>query len=326
MKSLILLSGNLLLFLLSFQVATCQQTKKANQVVQGPKHIWTIEWSYDGKFIAVGGDDSTIWIFNGADYKLYRSFKTNSMVKCMSWHPKENLLAISNMKGVQFLDMSTEKLKEAEEIKAGGRGIGWNFSGELLALADGYGVVQVMNKEGKILRSIRKHNRKSYLSLDWHPSKNIIVTGGDEIILFDTSGRQLNLITVREQYTGILSVKWHPSGEFFASGDYGHEKEGKPTLLQFWKPDGTKLVEKKGHHEEIRNLRWSKDGKFVATAADALRIWDTKGKLLWEGASETNLWGIAWSRNDKFIITGTYSDGIVKLWNSHAKLVKVVSE
>ena len=75
---------------------------------------------------------------------------------------------------------------------------------------------------------------------------------------------------MREQYTGILTVKWHPSGKFFASGDYGHEKEGKPTLLQYWKEDGTKHKEMNGHHEEIRNLRWSADGKYVATAADAI--------------------------------------------------------
>jgi WD40 repeat protein len=291
-----------------------------------PSGIWTTEWSNDGKYIAVAGDDSTIWIYDGKNYNLYKSFRSNSMVKGVRWHPKEHLLAIANMKGVQLLDLETETITTVEGIKNGGRGIAWNYTGELIGLADGRGMVQIMDKKGKVLRSIPKHDKKSYLAIDWHPSKNIIVTAGDEIILFDTSGRQLNMFRVRKEYTGILTVKWHPSGEFFASGDYGHEKEGKPTLLQFWKEDGTKLKEMSGHHQEIRNLRWSADGKYVATAADSLRIWDKEGKLLYTGATEENLWGIAWSKDGKFIVTGAFADGKVKLWNNRAQFIKELSK
>jgi WD40 repeat protein len=311
-----------------FNMATCQQantvgihnTETGN--TGNPKSIWTTEWSSDGKYVAVGGDDSLVWIYNTTDFRLYKWFRTNSMVKGLRWHPKENLLAIANMKGVQLLDMNTGMMTTIQGLKGGGRGIGWNYTGELLGLADGYGVVRIFDKKGQLIRSIPKQDTKSYLSLDWHPSENIILTGGDEIILFDTAGHQLSMIKVREQYTGILSVKWHPSGDFFASGDYGHESEGKPTLLQFWKPDGTKLKEMKGHHQEIRNLRWSNDGKYVATAADALRIWNTTGDLLFTGAVENNLWGIAWSKDDRFIITGSFAEGKVKLWNNRAQLIR----
>jgi WD40 repeat protein len=78
----------------------------------------------------------------------------------------------------------------------------------------------------------------------------------------------------------------------------------------------------KGHHQEIRNLRWSNDGKHLATAADALRIWNTNGDLLHTGATENNLWGVAWSRDDRFIITGTFTDGKVKLWDNQARLIR----
>ena len=313
-----------LLFLL-VQMARCQTSNKPATnatLFPTPKGIWTTEWSGDGKYIAVAGDDSTIWLYNSSNYSLYKSFKANSMVKGLSWHPTENLLAIANMKGVQLLDVKTETLTTLTDIKTGGRGIGWNYNGQLLALADGNGVVQIMNKYGKLQRSIPKNERKSFLSIHWHPSRNIILTGGDEIILFDTTGRQLNIFRIRDQYTGILSVRWHPSGEFFASGDYGHEDEGKPTLLQFWKIDGTLIKQISGHHKEIRNLRWSNDGKYIATAADALRIWSSKGELLYTGATEANLWGVAWSPDDKFIVTGTFTNGKVKLWNNHAKLIK----
>jgi WD40 repeat protein len=316
------------IFFIVYSFISCAQEIKAPLANASgkPRFIWTTEWSSDGKYIAVGGDDSTIWVYDGKNYNLLKAFKSNSAVKGLRWHPKEHLLAIANMKGVQMLNLDTETITTFANIRTGGRAIGWNYTGELIGLADGRGMVQIMDKNGKILRSIPKNDNNSYLSIDWHPSKNIIVTGGDEIILLDTSGRQLNAFKVREQYTGILTVKWHPSGEFFASGDYGHEKEGKPTLLQYWKEDGTKLKEMSGHHEEIRNLRWSADGKYVATAADALRIWDTEGQLLYTGASDRELWGIAWSMDGKHIVTGAFGDGKVKLWNNHAEFIKEISD
>lgn len=292
-----------------------------------PRSIWTADWSADGKYIAVGGDDSTIWIYNGKDYSLYRSYKTNSMVKGISFHPRENLLAIANMKGVQLLDIQTGTLAAVPGLETGGRGITWSPSGDRLALADGNGIVQIMDKQGKIIRSIKKHNNHSYMTVDWHPTKPILVTGSDEIIVFDTAGTQLSMFRHRKENTGVLTVRWHPSGAFFASGDYGHEDEGMPTLLQFWKQDGTLLKAiPDQHHREMRNLRWSPDGSRLATASDALRIWDKEGKLLHTATSEFILWGLAWSRDNKFIVTGAYGNGAVNVRTNDATLVKTLTD
>lgn len=267
-----------------------------------PASVWATEWSKDGRYIAVGGDDSTVWLYKGGDYSFYKSFRLNSPVKNLSWHPKENLLAIATAGGACLLDMKLERLVTVPGITVGGRAIGWNHNGELLALADGIGVVQIMDKNGKLLRSIRKHNNHSYATMDWHPFKDIVVTGSDEIILFDTSGKQLAFIKHRPENTLLLTARWHPSGAFFATGDYGHEKEGKPTLLQFWKMDGTLIRQMMGHHEEMRNLKWNRDGTHLATASDGLRIWNTDGKLLYETSTAEVLWGLSWNReNDKLV-------------------------
>ena len=162
--------------------------------------------------------------------------------------------------------------------------------------------------------------------MDWHPSKNIIVTGSDEIILFDTAGTQLKLINHRKEQTGVLSVKWHPSGEFFVSGDYGHEKEGKPTYLQFWKADGTLIKTITGHHSEIRNVSWDKSGNLLATASDVLRIYNKHGELVSTGTpTGYNLWGIDWNKNNDLIITSAF-EGNIDLWTNNGKLVRKLIE
>lgn len=327
MRKYIILCGAVsLVFLAAIMIAfsrtNCRIT--ITQLADHPRAIWATEWSKDGEYIAVAGDDSIVWLYKGNNNSFYKNFHLKAEIKHLSWHPQESLLAIATTKGVELLDMKTEKLSVAAGAKVGGRAVGWNYNGQLLALADGVGVVQIMDKKGNHIRSIKKHNNNSYVTMDWHPAKNILVTGSDEIILFDTSGRQLAFIRHRKENTLLLTARWHPSGEFFATGDYGHEKEGKPTLLQFWKPDGTLIKQMMGHHEEMRNLKWSSDGNLLATASDGLRIWSKEGKLLHETVSSQVIWGLSWSKDDKHIATGSYGDGIVKLWTREAKLVKEI--
>lgn len=47
---------------------------------------------------------------------------------------------------------------------------------------------------------------------------------------------------------------------------------------------------------EYRNVRWNKKGTRLASASDALRIWDFKGNLLTEGLSDDYLWGLFWHK------------------------------
>lgn len=156
---------------------------------------------------------------------------------------------------------------------------------------------------------------------------DLIATGTDEIILFDTSGTQLSFIDHRKQYnTGVLTVRWHPSGEFFAVGDYGHAGEGIPTNLHFRKKDGSLLRTINGHLSEIRNARWNEQGTMLATASDALRIYNREGDLIATGITpgRYSIWSLDWSKDGKTIITSSYAANRLDVWNSEGKWLKQV--
>jgi WD40 repeat protein len=279
-----------------------------------PDGVWTAEWKPDGSILTLSGDDSTLWIYDGKDLRLSKTVSVGVMVLGLAWHPQKPLLAIATRNGVQFWNPDTGILTEATGFSSGGRGIGWNYDGSLLALADGNGVVQIADADGKVIRSIPKEDRNSYLTMHWHPFKNLILTGGDDLRIWDTAGHALNIFRHRKEFTGILSVRWHPSGNFFAVGDYGHEKEGMPTVLQFWKADGTLIKSMAGHHAEIRNLRWSHDGSQLASAADGLRVWDKEGKLLRTMPAKHHLWALAWSPDSKRIASMPFEGGDLLVW------------
>jgi WD40 repeat protein len=323
MSSLKNLTSSLLLLL---SLLHCNNSFTTHQKAEQPHSIWSAEWSSSGKNYVVGGDDSTIWVYNANDRKLAKKFKLNAAVRAFAWHPTENLVAVATSKGIELLDLTKNKFTVVPGLLTGGRGIDWNKDGTLLAIADGYGKIKIINRNNEVIKSISKHNTNSYMALDWHPHKDILLVSSDEILLYDISGKLLKMIKHRKEQTGVLSVTWHPTGNFFVSGDYGHENEGTPTLLQFWKEDGTLIKSISGHHKEIRNLRWSPDGTKLASAADALRIWSINGDLLAEGTSKANLWGLAWNPNGQQIVTGTFANGFIQVWDDNAKPIPSAKE
>lgn len=288
--------------------------------------LWTADWSADGKRIAVGGDDSLLKIYDANSLKLLKTYQFKSMIRQLSWHPANNILAISvNEDEVSILNTETEKFIRLRGITNGARGIGWNFNGQLLATADNEGLVKVWDTAGNLLRSIKKEDNNSYFSLSWHPSRNILAVSGDDIRIMDSLGTTLKVIKHRKENTGVLTISWHPSGNFFAIGDYGHDKEGVRSIIQFWKPDGTLIKTLFGSKAEYRNIRWNKSGDILASASDALRIWDINGKLLWTGKSNDLLWGLAWNNKSEKIITSSIT-GRILIWNAKGKLINTVIE
>jgi WD40 repeat protein len=295
----------------------------ANIALEG---IWAIDWRFDDKFYALGGDDKILRIYRTSDMELFKAYSFPEMVRSISWHPnKERVIAVTTWGDNNgILDIVSNKFIPLD-LPHGSRAVDWNFNGELLATADNAGLIKIWNLKGELLKSIKKQDTNSYFSMDWHPTKNVIAVSGDDIRIVDTTGITLKIIKHRKEDTGVLSVRWHPSGNFLATGDYGHQNEGVETLLQFWQQDGTLIKTIHGSKSEIRNLEWVKDGRYLATASDRLRIWDVNGHLLYEAKERDGFWGLDWNNKSDSIITASFSGNII-LWTNKGKLLKIINK
>jgi WD40 repeat protein len=258
--------------------------------------------------------------------ELFKAYSFPEMVRSISWHPsKESIIAVTtwgNNNGI--LDIVNNKFIPLD-LPLGSRAVDWNFNGELLATADNAGLIKIWNLKGELLKSIKKQDANSYFSMDWHPIKNMLVVSGDDIRIVDTTGTTLKVIKHREEHTGVLSVRWHPSGKFFVTGDYGHHNEGIETLLQFWLADGSLIKTIHGSKSGIRNLEWDAVGKYLATASDRLRIWDIEGRLLHEAKEGDGFWGIDWNNKADSILTASFS-GNIMLWTKEGMLLRIINE
>ena len=186
-----------------------------------------------------------------------------------------------------------------------------------LRLALGHdGFISIFLRDGKKIRDIQHPSGRSLFSVSWHPTKNIIAAADDDVRLFDTeTGKELLAIKVADIPKAILCVRWHPSGKFFATGDYGHEGETEPSFLKFFTETGEHIRTMTGSKSAYRGMEWNKDGSKVATVSDSLRIWSSEGALLATvNQNENTIWGVDW--NEDKIVTGRNS---VFIWSDKGK-------
>ncbi len=310
----------LLIFLIFFASSNLQAQQVEN------KTLWTANWSADGQYIAVGGDDQVIRLFDGQTFEFLKTFSIGEQVKRLRWHPRKNILAVAATgQGSRIIDIEKNKTTLFSGVdNLGGRSIAWNRNGRLIAIADYDGKLSIWNKKGKLLKLIKKESTTSYVAVDWHSQKDEITALSKYIRQYDRKGKLIRKIQHREQEVLMLCIIWHPSGDFFVIGDYGDYDHDYPALLQFWQPYGHLLKSIERSRAEYRNISWNREGTLLASASDAMRIWSKEGELIAEGKSEDLLWGIDWSPDGEFIVTSSETRKIL-IWNKKGEVVRDIS-
>lgn len=286
--------------------------------------LWTTDWDPKGKYIAVGGNVDALNIYLSDNLQLFKSYPINNTITAIKWHPYRNLLAIATQASknkVGILDFDSDNIIELEGISPeGARGIDWNRSGEFLAVADNDGQIAIFGADGHLIRKIQHDNTKSITNIDWHPKKDVFITVGDKIKVYDISGTLLKTIVHRKEEILLLCVAWHKSEDYFVAGDYGDKTYKHKPLLQFWSANGDLIRSINISNVEYRNISWNSKGDRLATASDAVRIWDKNGKLLHQGGSKDYLWGISWNSSGSKIVTSS-TEQSVTIWDDKARVV-----
>ena len=288
--------------------------------------LWSVDWHPAKNQFVVGGMQDSLRLFSSKDFQVIKNYPYKGTITKTKWHPSKNILAVSVQDGKSnstILNFDTNTSIQIDSIsKEGARAIGWNHSGELLAVGDYEGFLTIFDETGKMLKKVDT-KEKSLIGLDWHPTKNQIVTVGENVILYDYESDDLEIIKDREEKVEVLMlcVAWHPSGKFFVTGDYGDFQQPYPPLLQYWTQDGQRIKSIDISKAEYRNLQWSPDGNTLATASEKIRLWNKDGELIAEDAAENLLWGIDW-KSDGSQIVATDEKGNIIFWDQTLNKLK----
>lgn len=298
----------------------CKETQKETGEISketDPSFFWSVDWHpYKDEFVA-GGTQDTLRLISSNDFQPLKNYPYKGTITKTKWHPTKNILAISVQNGLSYstiLNLDNDKSIKLDSI-GGARAIGWNHSGDLLAVGDYDGFLTIFDEEGTVLKRIDT-NQKGIIGLDWHPDENLIVAIGEDVIMYNYELDGLKIIRDRSEEIEVLMlcVAWNPNGKFFVTGDYGDFVYHYPPLLQYWTFDGQRIKSIKESKAEYRNLRWSSDGELLATASEKIRLWNKDGDLIAAETTKNLLWGIDWNEDDSKLVA-TDEKGKIILWN-----------
>ncbi len=167
----------LLIIILVFVVA-CKTTKTEQKAEKENWWLWTANWKPNGEHIAVGGTQDTLRLFSSVNKQLLKNYRIEGTITKCKWHPTKNKLAIAmqggKTKSLIFFPDSNKSIELDSLDEFGARAIGWNKTGEFLAVGDYSGFLTIYNENGELLKRVDS-GQKGLIGLDWHPEKDLLV-------------------------------------------------------------------------------------------------------------------------------------------------------
>ena len=100
---------------------------------ENKKTLWTIAWSPDGKYIATGGNQDKLKIFDAKTFNLLKTFPVKDVqLSRVKWHPTKNILAVitqSRTFKAKLLNLEKDEWIDLQDLESGFRALDWNSHG-----------------------------------------------------------------------------------------------------------------------------------------------------------------------------------------------------
>jgi WD40 repeat protein len=256
-------------------------------------NIFAIAWSPDGRFIASGGRDRTVQIWQpehlsspillGVHPQYILSLAWSPITPIQSQTPSPSRLASGCTSGLVHLWHINPSASPAQTLQpfltySGHirfvRSLSWSPDGQYIASGGEYGdnTVQIWHAEnGHLLFTHTTQYR--IFAAPWSPITSLIASGS-----FDGSVQIWSALNGGhvQAYTGhqgpVYTVSWSPDGTRIVSA-------GQDTRAVVWSiANGKELLVYTGHTAPIKALAWSPDGHSIASGGDdeTLHVWSAQ--------------------------------------------------
>ena len=311
-----------------------------NLLVKHTKRVRSVSFSSSGEYIASGGYDGRIVIWNLTGKIEKEILLPKKEINSLSFGDNNQTVALGCTDGSVILwRWKTKELPK--EILANKKDQGQILSvtyspkGQFIASSSEYEYLNLWKSE-EIKTKIEPYSSYQYGSKDKYNTKvlySVAFSADEQTLALGFGNHQIWLTKVnsldsqtplKAQHTNkVHSVNFSLDGRFLASGgDDG-------VILLFNTKDYSSIIKAFiGHGSGVRSVSFSKDGKFIASGSDdgSVKLWETSPShsekedrdplpLHTFNGYGGVVYSVSYSPDGKYIVSG-HGDGIVRIWKT----------
>jgi eukaryotic-like serine/threonine-protein kinase len=236
--------------------------------------VYSLTWSPSGQYIASGGENPTIDIWDTTSGNTVLSYGGhNQPVYSVKWSPDgSRIVSGSADTSAQVWNASnaTPIVSYTQHVKTVWA-VAWSPDGSRIASASLDGTVQIWNSSTAAnLATFRDTQSSNIRAVVWSPNGQYIAFGGDSKVVQVWNISTNNMVVSYTGHSGhVEDVKWSPDGTLIAS-------TGQDQTVQIWNAStGSRLFTYNGHTSLIWAIDWSRSGQHIASASQdsTVRVW-----------------------------------------------------
>ncbi|MBD2519852.1 AAA-like domain-containing protein [Nostoc sp. FACHB-973] len=255
---------------------------------------WRVAFTADGKQLASSGSNNLVKLWQLHNPVLTRLMGHQAQILQVAFSPDSQRVASASWdRTVKLWTLSGRLLTTFRGHKAIASGVAFHPDGQRLASSDGTGIIHLWQANGTQLKTF------SLL----HPTGTIDPNQNESASAEGST------------------VEFSPDGQLLAAGNTSQN------LARLWKLDGSLVTTLTGHQKGISRIRFSPDGKQIATSSydGTIKLWHLDGRLIRTFTGHKGeVQDLAFSPDGKLIVSGSH-DRTVKLWTVEGKLLHTFS-
>ncbi|GJJ74457.1 hypothetical protein EMPS_06815 [Entomortierella parvispora] len=236
-------------------------------------HVWSVDITRSGSYIASGGVDSTVRIRSLEEGGASLNLKGHSgSVNDVSFSPNERQLAsASSDTTVRIWDVETgDALLVLEQHKEAVLCVAWSPIGKIIATASSDGEVRLWNLKTRLTERVLDTNAEPLkdAGLSFSPNGHRLVSSANkELRLWDLR-RGGDAVILKGHTEEINSVAFSRDGQRIASA-------GQDRSVRLWTMEAGAFVNSwTGHAEWVKCVVFLNDREVVSGTEKAIKIWE----------------------------------------------------
>jgi WD40 repeat protein len=247
--------------------------------------VLSVALSPDGKFLATGGEDKLLMVYDLATYAPVWAYAENYFAPRALVMTQTNNLFMGSGPDVKLIDMQNNTLG----VYKGNSTHIWSvaYAPERNKVASGsYDYkLRVWDASTQELELILEGHKKSTLPVAFSPDEKYLVSGSLDRTVKVWNAKTGELIRSLEKHSeNIYDIAFHPSGKYFASAS-------RDKTIRLWDfESGEVLVTFSGHDQGVTDIEFLPDGNHLLSASydGSMRLWQSKtGKMVYTFAEHT---------------------------------------